>query len=154
FERDLSSLEDLDGIESITQWIAEVAGHPDHPERLDDAARSRAVLALKLAGDAFPAHLVDETFRHGRVLFRTGDIGARRFLVLTEAVEARAAALPAAVRASVEGPMRLAHESSRLVVTTMLESFLLSFAAITLLVTITYRSLRLGLVSMVPNVLP
>ncbi len=150
-ERTVVSEPDVDTRESVALWVAEVAGNP---RVLDDVAIERGVRFLRLAGDAFPSHLVDPTFRQGRIVFRTGDIGTRRYLELAERIEKLARSLPAEVRASVAGSMRLAHESSRLVVTTMLESFLLSLVAITALVSFAYRSLRLGLVSIVPNVLP
>ena len=145
------ALADEDSSESVTMWIRELLGNP---ERVNEADMARGLGFLRLAGDAFPAHLVDREFRRGRVTFQTSDIGTRRFLILQDRITELLTALPNGIDAAVAGPMKTAHESSRLVITTMLESFLLSLLAITIFVAVIYRSIRLGLISVLPNLLP
>lgn len=156
---EMSGYEDIDGSESYTGWVREVLGNP---EVLSDEDIKRGVTLLKMTGAHFPRYLIDPTFRHGRLTFRTPDIGTQRFLELAReidrmgAVEAQALADAEAspVKIGVGGYMLMAHESSRLVVTTLLQSFLLSLVTISVFIAIIYRSVRVGLISVIPNVFP
>lgn len=144
--------------ESYATWTRELLGNPVAPDgspaELSDAEIERGIARLKLSGNDFPRHVVARDFGKGRIVFQTGDTGTKRYLELKDVLESEARGLPPSVRAEVAGYTRMAHESSRLVVTTMLESFAISFFAIVGFVTIAMRSVRLGLASIVPNLLP
>lgn len=142
---------DVLSTESYVQWIREALGQPPGV----DADRLATGLKLMgLFGDRFPGHLVDRDLSRGLVVFRTGDIGTVRYRQLCERIEEEARALPAECRATVGGYTRMAHDSAAEVVTTMLQSFALSLFAITVFVSFIYRSWTVGLVSMLPNLLP
>ncbi len=139
------------GVESYTDWIREAAGAP---ASLTPRLVETGVMRLRLTSDLFPSHAVDREFERARISFTTADIGTRRFLELKTIAERELEKLDGPFRGEVAGYMVSAHESSRLVVTTMLESFLVSLIAISLFIAFSYRSLRIGLISVVPNVIP
>ncbi len=136
---------------SYVDWLREIAG----PERsLDADSVTAAVRILRALGDEFPGHLVDRDMRNGRLTFRTGDLGTQRFLELEQRVTEAARPHAAVIRAEAVSYTLMAHQSSRLIIVTLLQSFAVSLLAITVFVSVIYRSWRLGLVSMLPNVLP
>ncbi|MEZ5963549.1 MAG: MMPL family transporter [Planctomycetota bacterium] len=141
----------VEGYESVTLWLREVLGNP--PE-VDDAAWRRAAGVLRLAGDAFPRHVVTPDFSTGRIVFFLTDVGSRRVSELQARIATLARSLPPGIEARVAGRLTMAIESVTLVVSTMLESFFLSLAAIATFLVLVFRSLRLGLASLLPNVLP
>jgi len=154
-EAELRGFEEVTSSESLTDWLSELAGQP---ERFDRAAHARGVAALRatsaFAPARFPGHVVGASLRRGRLRLETKDIGTRAYLALREKVRARLAELPPGLVARVDGYTDMAHESSRLVVTTMVESFAVSLAAITLFMALVFRSPRIALVSVLPNALP
>lgn len=139
------------GFDSYTLWVREALGNP---ERADDGQLRAGIGLLRLAGRAFPRHLVDRDFRQGRLVFYLEDVGSLRVAELQARAEQLAAALPDDVQVDVRGRLTEAVASVDLVVGTMLESFLLSLLAITLVIFAVFRSWRLGIASLLPNVLP
>jgi len=140
--------------ESYVDWIREVIGVPDGD--LADAQVLAGLLALKVTGTvgSFAAHVVTPNWRMGRILFRTEDIGTARFLELVRVVDEESANLPNGIRAEVAGFSRMAHESSRLVVTTMMLSLIASMGTISVFIMVVYESVKLGLLCVVPNAIP
>lgn len=139
------------GVESYTQWVREMVGNP---ESLSEDGIADGFRFLKLAGESFPAHLTTTDFRHGRIVFQTRDFGIRRYKEIQEMIVAEAAEAPKGLRIDVAGYSRMATDSSRLVVTTLLKSLMVSMVSISLFVALSFRSIRLGLISVVPNALP
>jgi predicted RND superfamily exporter protein len=140
--------------ESYVDWVREMIGNPEG--EVGDARLQAGLLYLKLsaATASFPSHAVTGNFRKGRMRFRTEDIGTRRFLDLVRLVDAESRKLPNGIRAEVAGFSRMAHETSRLVVTTMLLSLLVSMIAISIFIMVIYESAKLGLLCVVPNGIP
>ncbi|MEE9393039.1 MAG: MMPL family transporter [Planctomycetota bacterium] len=151
FQQSVLALPGIRGGESYVDWIKEATGQPQ-PFRAQEAQLGASY--LKLAKNWFPAHTVNPDFRTGRMTFYTADDGTLKFFARRDAINRLAVELPPGVKAEVAGYMVMAHESSRLVVTTMLQSFLVSLLAITLLIVVIYRSWRIGLISIVPNTIP
>ncbi|MFT7619560.1 MAG: putative RND superfamily exporter protein [Planctomycetota bacterium] len=137
--------------ESYTHWLEEAAGHPKVMRQSDV---DRAFHFLKIGDGTFPYHAINSEQRVGRLTFLTDDSGTKRFFELRELVDKLNRDLPPGLRVEVGGFMEMAHEASRLIVTTMLESFLVSLLAISILISFIFRSIRVGLVSIVPNVFP
>jgi len=153
-ERLKERLLEEDGItdaESYTDWAAEMAGAAPP---LDDEQIQRGMRLLRLAGPDFPRHLLTEDFHNGRMIFHTRDVGTRRYTQLREILEAEAEALPPGLQAAAAGFSRMAYESSHLVVTTMMRSLMLSLLAISFFMMLAYRSVRLGLIALLPNAFP
>ena len=148
--------EAFDGVrrtESYTDWVREAAGKQGE---IDAAGIRRGLELLRFTGPHYPHHVLNPDGKTAAIIFRTKDFGTNRFLELRDRLERTAADddSSADMTAEVAGFMLMAHVSSRLVVTTMLESFGLSLAAITLLIVVIYRSIRIALISVVVNSLP
>ncbi len=137
--------------ESFTLAIREVTGlSPD----VTDAEFAWAAGVLAMAGQLFPRHLLTEDLSQARLCFAARDMSTNRYLHLKQVLEAEAEKLPAGLAAEVAGYELMAHESSRLVVTTMLRGFALTLAAVCVLIGIIFRSWRAGVISVLPNAVP
>jgi predicted RND superfamily exporter protein len=147
----LLSEPDVTIVDSYTLWLREAASNQGE---LSDEQITAGVAVLKLAGPVFPKHVVSQDFRHGRLHFSMGDVGTKRYLELRDMVHEEAKAFPSSVNATVSGYARMAHESGRLVVTTMIRSFAVTLLVIVVFISIIYRSWRLGLIASIPNALP
>jgi predicted RND superfamily exporter protein len=83
------------------------------------------------------------------------DMGTTNFFALKERTEQRAAGLfvpPASAR--VTGKSLVAQNALNNIIRDMLTSLFTAFVIISVTISILYRSLKLGLISMVPNVIP
>ncbi|MEZ6197066.1 MAG: MMPL family transporter [Planctomycetota bacterium] len=138
-------------VESYVDWVREAAGQP---ERLTQAELSASLERLAAVESVFPRHLLRPDLRAARLAAFTDDAGSSRFFRHKAHLEALARELPDGVEAEVAGFMLMANRSSRLLVTTMLESFAISLLVISVFIALLYRSVRIGLVAIVPNVLP
>lgn len=143
--------EGITSAESYVDWVRELLGNP---ESMDDAAIRRGIGFLRASGEAFPAHVVTPDLSQGRISFQTRDLGIRRFLEVSDAMIEQAGAIAPAVSARVAGYSRMAYESSEMVVRTLLSSLALSLASISFFIALSYRSVRLGLISAVLNAIP
>ena len=137
--------------ESFTLSVREIAG--PSPDVSNDELTS-AVGLLTMAGALFPKHLLTEDLSEARLCFAARDMSTNRYLHLKQVLEAEAAKLPAGLTAEVAGYELMAHESSRLVVTTMLRGFVLTLVAVCVLIGIVFRSWRAGAISVLPNAVP
>jgi uncharacterized protein len=148
------ALEQEEGVnrsECYLDWIREVTREK---AELDRPRLERGFGALALVPQWFPHHVLRPDGGAGRLILATSDRGTGHFFHLRDRVRTLTASWPEGQRAEVTGYMLMAHRSSRLVVTTMLQSFALSLFIICLLVGFAFRSWRVGLVVIVPNVLP
>ncbi len=111
---------------------------------------------IRTLGGADAANAIISTDgRLARVVVRTGDVGSVRSRELREA--ARKVALvgkPASVNLQIAGLTVLAEEVLGRLVMEMARSTAIAFVVIFLLLSLLFRSLRLGALSMVPNFLP
>ena len=146
--------EGITGAETYADWIHEMAGHPVDGDKIDEATWARALALLRLTGDAFPRHIVTPEFSHARLILRTRDLGTKRYLELQDTLAREAAGIADGLHARTAGYSQMAHESNQLVVTTMAQSLAVSLAAISLFIALAYRSVRLAIISIVPNLLP
>lgn len=151
FERALLREPDVGRCDSYVGWVREILGQDSDPT---DRQIQGALQFLRGAGEYFPRHLVHPDFHLGRFLLRTGDVGTTRFGQLQQRVAELAVDLPDNLRADCAGYLAMAHESSSLLITTLLRSFWVSVLAISLLVSLIFRSARIGVLALLPNVLP
>jgi len=138
-------------VESYTLWVREIAGATRGGT---DAELAAAVTVLKGAGKLFPKHLLTGELTEARICFAARDMSTQRYLHLKRVLDAQAARLPPGLTAEVAGYDRMAHENSRLVVTTMLRGLVLTLASVCLLIGVVFRSWRVGLISVLPNAIP
>jgi len=147
----LAKFRGVKSCESYTQWVREALGQP---EQVNEPSLKLGLNLLRLSGARFPRHVLTKGLVRGRLIVRVRELGTRHFMGVIEAIEAEAKALPPGLTMRVGGGARLAHESARLVVTTMLQSMAVSLLAITLFIALSFRSWRIALVSIPPNLLP
>ncbi|MFT5129948.1 MAG: putative RND superfamily exporter protein [Rhodothermales bacterium] len=150
-QAELIEAEDVNGVESYAHWLREVSGKQ---AEISDSEIYMATQFLAAAGDAFPAHMVNEDFSQGRIRLFLRGAGTQRFLELKALILRHAAEFPEGLSADVSGYAEMAHESTRMVVVTMLRSLVITLAVITLLLSVMYRSWKLGLLALIPNGLP
>ena len=141
----------ISGAESYVDWVREMAGNP---ESIGERQIREAIGFMRLAGADFPRHIVTEDLKQGRIIFQTRDVGIKRYLELEKRLEAEAAQLPEGLKIEAAGYSRMAYSSSKMVVTTLLSSLALSLVSISLFVMLSFRSVRLGLISVIPNFFP
>jgi predicted RND superfamily exporter protein len=116
-----------------------------------------AILAgVRAAGGADVADaIISRDARLTRVIVRTGDVGSVRSREIREAVLALAeAARPEGVEVSVGGLAVLAERLLGRLVLEMVRSTAVAFVIIFMLMSLMFRSLLIGALSMVPNFLP
>ncbi|MCA8944579.1 MAG: MMPL family transporter [Planctomycetes bacterium] len=150
--RIVASEPDVRFCETFVDWLREILGRP-HGELDDNEIRSSIAL-LRLAGDRFPSHRISREFDRARFVLTTANLGMHRYFELGRLATRYSEGLSPRLEPHLSGDIRVAHESVRLIATTMLESFLISLISITLLIGILYRSARVALISIVPNALP
>jgi predicted RND superfamily exporter protein len=121
-----------------------------------DLAAGVLLAAIRLRGgtDLVQAFLADDR-KSARVLVRTGDVGSARSESIRGAAERLAlSGRPATVTVRVAGLHVLAETVLSRLVAEMARSTVLAFVVIFALMTLFFRSVRLGALSMVPNFLP
>lgn len=99
---------------------------------------------------------VDTTFTHTRIYLGVEDIGTERMNVLADSVRARAAALFPAdqYKVTVTGTAITSTRSSESLVRNLILSLGVALVVIAVLMALLFRSARLTLISLVPNVIP
>jgi len=129
-----------------------VVGRPGIPE----SRRGVAELLLMSEGEERVNRFVDYPYGRARVLIGCRDIGARQFLPLAARVDRRAKRIfaPVGVRARVTGTGLVAYRGINRLVLDLLTSLSLAFVVIAIVLALVFRSLRIGLVSLIPNVMP
>jgi predicted RND superfamily exporter protein len=158
------ALQWLEGLEEEIRGIDGVRGVLGPGTLVAEASRAaghRAAPALLLAiakarggADVVGAFLREDR-RGARIAVRTGDRGSRVVRVIREHVlRAAAADTPPGVTFRVGGLAVLADTVLSRLVGEMAKSTALAFVTIFLLVTLIFRSLKTGILSMIPNFLP
>lgn len=148
------AIDGVTGCESYTQWTREWIGNPEGD--LSTALITGGLMYLKLSGATFgfPEHILTRDFRLGRIRFQMKDIGTDRVLGIIDRIEREAAELPAGTTAEVAGFNRMRHENARRIVVTMMKSLLVSTVSISIFIMIIYRSVLVGLLAAIPNLVP
>lgn len=100
---------------------------------------------------------VDFKYRRARIVVTLKDIGARRYLPLVDRVEAHAANVfknLKDIRIKVTGTSMLAYQGIDTLVWNLLTSLLIAFIVIAPLLMIVFRSVTIGLITLIPNLIP
>lgn len=122
-------------------------GDPRRPGQLLRLLRSQA--------PGFVALLVDSKTGALRISFQAGKSPMERLRAILSEAEARLEReLPEGYRAEVTGPLATVTWMIEEIRATQLESFAVAFALILVLIGVFFRSLTLGLLALVPTVLP
>jgi len=155
----------LDAVPGVTRTVSAVdtlrvlnrAIERDDPaeERLPPTrAASAELIQLLPKGDTGRLLTLDQA--RANLVVRTGEVGSEAVLALAARIEAVLASglLPSDLRATVTGNALLLSRSADLIARQQLGSVGLAAATIFGLVAVALRSLRLGAIAMVPNVVP
>ncbi|MEM7600241.1 MAG: MMPL family transporter [Verrucomicrobiota bacterium] len=111
--------------------------------------------AAALGRGVFPRHLLTQDLdRACIVFFRTRDFGTDRYETFRDRVQEYARELPGESSMRLNGSIPMFYESTTMISKTMILSLVGSFSMITLILMIVLRSVKLGLICLVPNVLP
>ncbi len=131
----------------------ELAGLPD-----SRALASQLLLTYSLSssGSREVEGLINSDRTRARIVGRVHDIGASRYLALRDRVEAHAREIfpPDRYRVAVLGEPLLVFRGLDRIARDLVESFSVAFLLVFGVVFLGCRSLRLGLISILPNVLP
>jgi predicted RND superfamily exporter protein len=142
----------LDGVRSLNRAIE--AGDPAE-QRIPDSREAVAELLFMFPkGDLLRFSTIDQSALN--VVVRTGQVGSAAMRDLTRRIDAELASgvVPASVEAEVTGHAVLLNRAADGVARSQPRSVALAALAIFVLLAAGLRSLRLGLVAMLPNVVP
>lgn len=134
---------------SVVMGAATLFGGP--PAIPEDPAFIESL--FERAGEASRQVLVGD---HARLIVRTRDVGANAFKTLHEDISALVIPVlaEAGIQAEVTGTAVVAYAGVNAVTTDLRNSLGAAFLVIAVVITLLFRSLRTGLISLVPNALP
>jgi uncharacterized protein len=123
---------------------------------IPDTRRGVAALLLMAEGEERINRFIDYPYGKARILVTMRDVGAKRFLPLADRTAARLDRLFSGlgVKARVTGTSLVAYRGINKLVTDLLTSLSVAFLIIAIVLALVFRSLRIGLLSMLPNALP
>jgi predicted RND superfamily exporter protein len=153
-ERMQEELRDFPGISGSRSYIdaMRMTLAPEMIETDDGLMLSAAALS---SGRSFPRHLLTRDLDRACIVFyRTADFGTDRYEAFRDRVGDYARELPEGGSMKLNGSIPMFYESTTMISKTMILSLVGSFSMITLILMIVFRSVRLGLICLVPNVLP
>jgi predicted RND superfamily exporter protein len=104
---------------------------------------------------AFPAHLLTRDFDRACIVFyRTRDFGTERYETFRDRIRDYAQQLPDGGEMKLNGAIPMFYESTTMISKTMILSLACSFSMITIILMVVLRSVKLGLICLVPNAIP
>jgi predicted RND superfamily exporter protein len=141
---------------SLATYVRElhrvVVGEAAVPETREGVAS----LLLMAEGEERLGRFVDYPYSKARILIGMRDVGARSYLPLVEEVEERLPPLfsELGIEAHVTGTSLVAYRGLDRLVYDLLKSLSVAFVIIGALLALVFRSVKIGLLSLIPNVLP
>ncbi len=127
---------------------------------IPDSSEGVAQLLLLAEGETGMSRFVNYAYSRARIDFSLRDVGARTYLALAERLRRELPALqgrpglPEGVTARVTGTSLVAYRGINMLVTDLLYSLSLALGVIAVFLSLLFRSLRIGLISLLPNVIP
>ena len=123
-------------------------------ERIPDTRQAVAQYLLLYEGDDLH-RIVNGRFDNARIALRLKDVGSRRIAEMEQKILARAEQLfDPSVRATVTGSSIMVGKLMDGLIINMVKSLFLAALVITILMTVLFKSIRLGLLAMIPNLVP
>lgn len=138
--------------ETVTHWLRAATGR--QTGEIDASLITGGRRRLAAIGRGHTRHIVRADYKLGRAIFNVYNLGSRRLLKVRDEMERIGRELAPSLKIEPMGYGLLAYESAQNVSQTLLQSLALSLVAITLLLCLVYRSITLGLISIIPNVVP
>jgi predicted RND superfamily exporter protein len=156
-QRWLHKEDGVTGSLSAADFVAELHRAAVGTRKLPQNPRAIAQLLLMTEGQSGIERYVDFAYKRGRIEVMLRDIGARRYLPLVERTRAEIARSFAEIRGvkvRVTGTSLLAYRGIDTLIWNLMTSLLIAFALIAPVLMITFRSVRVGLLTLIPNILP
>jgi uncharacterized protein len=152
------SLEGIDFTLSFADVVKKMnqAMNEDDPEKFSIPNTRQAVAQYLLLqeGDEL-GRLVNGRYDTARIAMRCKDVGSIRIMEIEKQIDAKAIALlPAGYTAEVTGSSIMVGKLMTKLIQDMVKSLFLASFVICLLLTILFKSVRLGLLAMIPNLVP
>ncbi len=111
--------------------------------------------AALASGGGFPGHLITRDYDRACVAFyRTRDFGTERYNAFRDRVQEYSDKLPDGGSMKLNGYFPMFYDSATLISKTMIMSLVCSLSIITLILVVVLRSVKLGLLCLVPNAIP
>tara|TARA_B100000315_G_scaffold260900_1_gene327041 strand:- start:8691 stop:10985 length:2295 start_codon:yes stop_codon:yes gene_type:complete len=100
-------------------------------------------------------HLVDYNYSLTRISARIKDVPSAKAQEISESIESWVQIhFPENINVDVTGTTLMALRTNKYLVINLIQSFLIAFGVIFVLIILLFRSLRLALLSMIPNIMP
>jgi len=165
FQRAAAEQEPVLSTQSITDFLqsarAALLGDPEERDAMPENRAQIEQLYLLIAGspdaETGPNQYVTRDFSHARVLLRVGDVGARRQLELAESLNQKLHEHFGQfddIEYRITGDAYVASAALDSFIRDLFYSLLVAAFVIFVLMALMFRSVRIGLVSMIPNVTP
>lgn len=161
FEDELRGRDDVRVVEGPGRIIARTHEALTGEASLPKTRALLSQLAFLQEGSGFYAAVLSDDRAHARVVLRTADVGGRRFALLEAAVReaaARYTALPevaaAHIRADVTGTASLQYSGVNRLAEDLRLSLTTAWLIILAVILLIFRSVRVALISVLPNALP
>jgi predicted RND superfamily exporter protein len=141
-------------VDSLRQLNRAFQANDPASERIPDSRQAVAELLFMMPkGESSPLITVDHA--RANLVVRTGAVGSSKVLALADEIErVTADSVPEGATVRVTGNTILLSRSADGIARGQPQSVALATVAIAVLVTLTLGSLRLGLIAMIPNVVP
>ena len=123
---------------------------------LPDSQAAVAQLLLMAEGETGMERYVSHTYHRSRIEVRLEDVGGQAYLKLARQVQAQLPSRfePLGIKARVTGTSMVAYRGINRLVKDLLASLTLALVVIGLVLSLLFRSARIGLMSLLPNTIP
>lgn len=148
FQQTMRQQPGVNNIHGYTSWVRELERQP---KRLNEEHVRDAFQLLSFALVQFPQDVLQRNFRKARFRLYLRDIGSLRRESLKQTILQAAKQLPPNLKLTIVDPWS---KNSQTLLHTLLVSLLMSFLWIGMVIVVVYRSVRLGVIAMLPNLLP
>ena len=155
----------LKGIPEVTKSVS-VADYVKYLNKLlnkDDPdsqmiTKDKAIDYAKLAslhGDSIVKSLYTEDYNEGRVSVRMKNVGSSRYQAIVNDIEGFIKVnFPLSVDCSITGIVPLLMDMQEYLIESQIKTFTLAFVLIFICIALLLRSVRIGMMSMIPNLIP
>ena len=143
---------------SPARWMSTVHGALTGEVRIPATRAGVAQMRLLAEGDERASRMLSPDASHARVTIRTRDDGGNAFAEFASRLEAaldrEVAGLSFPVEAFITGTPHVAYRGINAVTSDLRDSLGLALLAVTLIIALLFRSVRLALLSLIPNGMP
>jgi uncharacterized protein len=142
----------ISAVDFIKEMHRALLGKAEIPQSKEAVAQ----LLLMAEGETGIERLVDYSYGRGRIHINLRDVGARKILAFCDDLAKKVTELFSGTELSgrVTGTSMVAYRGINRLVENLLVSLSLALGIIAIVLVITFRSLKVGLISLIPNAMP